>query len=82
MVKGVFMKIMTTGIILVIVGCSILGWLIKEAYINNNDKSTKHKNLYLLWVILSVLLDTSGLIVIVGFILLGALLIIFHPILN
>jgi hypothetical protein len=76
------MKIMTIGIILVVVGCSILGWLIKEAYINNNDKSTKNKNLYLLWVILGVLLDTSGLIVIVGFIFLGALLIIFHPIFN
>ncbi|MFD1356863.1 hypothetical protein ACFQ4X_03040 [Fictibacillus halophilus] len=76
------MKIMTIGIILVVVGCSILGWLIKEAYINNNDKSTKNKNLYFLWVILSVLIDTSGLIVIVGFIFLGALLIIFHPIFN
>jgi hypothetical protein len=54
----------------------------RKACINNNDKSTKHKNLYLLWVILGVLLDTSGLIVIVGFIFLGALLIIFHPIFN
>lgn len=76
------MKILTIGIILVVVGCIILGWLIKEAYINNRDKSTKNKNLYFLWVILSVLIDTSGIIVIVGFIFLGAVLIIFHPIFN
>jgi hypothetical protein len=76
------MKVMTIGIILVIVGCSILGWLIKEAYINNKGKSTKNKNLYLLWEMISVILDTSGLIVIVGFIFLGVLLIIFNPIFN
>jgi hypothetical protein len=37
------MKIMAIGIILVVVGCSILGWLIKEAYKNNKDESTKYK---------------------------------------
>jgi hypothetical protein len=74
------MKVMSIGIFLVVIGCSILGWLIKEAYKNNKDKSTKNKILYLLWVILGVLLDTSGLIVIVGFIFLGVLLIIYHPI--
>jgi hypothetical protein len=76
------MKIITIGIILVVVGCSILGWLIKDAYKNNKDESTKNKALYLLWVILGVLLDTSGLIVIVGFIFLGVILIIYHPIFN
>jgi ABC-type nickel/cobalt efflux system permease component RcnA len=74
------MKVMSIGIFLVVIGCSILGWLIKEAYKNNKDKSTKNKILYLLWVILGVLLVTSGLIVIVGFIFLGVLLIIYHPI--
>jgi hypothetical protein len=76
------MKIMTIGIILVVVGCSILGWLIKEAYKNNKDESTKYKILYLLWVILGVLLDTSGLIIIFGLILLGVLLIIYYPLFN
>ena len=76
------MKIIIIGIILVVVGCSILGWLIKEAYKNNKDESTKNKILYLLWVILGVLLDTSGLIIIVGFIFLGVILIIYHPIFN
>ena len=74
------MKIIIIGIILVVVGCSTLGWLIKEAYKNNKDESTKNKILYLLWVILGVLLDTSGLIIIVGFIFLGVILIIYHPI--
>jgi len=76
------MKIITIGIIMVVVGCSILGWLIKDAYKNNKDESTKNKILYLLWVILGVLLDTSGLIVIVGFIFLGVILIIYHPLFN
>lgn len=76
------MKIMTIGIILVVVGCSILGWLIKKAYKNNKDESTKNKILYLLWVILGVLLDTSGLIIIFGLILLGAILIIYYPLFN
>lgn len=73
------MKIMTIGIILVIVGCSILGWLIKEAYKENKDKSTKSKIFYLIWVIIGVLLDTSGLIILFGLILLGVVLIIYHP---
>ncbi|TDL63922.1 hypothetical protein E2R56_25990 [Rhodococcus qingshengii] len=76
------MKIITIGIILVVVGCSILGWLIKNAYKNNKVESKKNKILYLLWIILGVLLDTSGLIVIVGFIFLGVILIIYHPIFN
>ncbi|MGE8022213.1 hypothetical protein ACQKOM_25560 [Peribacillus frigoritolerans] len=77
------MKIMTIGIILVVVGCSILGWLIKEAYKNNNKgESPKNKILYLLWVILGVLLDTSGLIIIFGLILLGVFLIIYYPLFN
>ncbi|MFD9627418.1 hypothetical protein [Peribacillus muralis] len=76
------MKIMTVGIILVVVGCSILGWLIKEAYKNSKDKSIKNKILYLLLVILDVLLDTSGLIIIFGLILLGVLLIIYNPLFN
>ena len=76
------MKIMIIGIILVVVGCSILGWLIKEAYKNSKDKSTKNKILYLLSVILNVLLDTSGLIIIFGLILLGVLLIIYNPLFN
>lgn len=73
------MKIITIGIILVVVGCSILGWLIKDAYKNNKDESTKNKTLYLLWVIIGVLLDTSGLIIVFGLILLGVVLIIYHP---
>ncbi|WHZ05742.1 hypothetical protein QNH48_14425 [Neobacillus sp. YX16] len=76
------MKIITIGIILVVVGCSILGWLIKDAYKNNKGESKKNKILYLLWIILGVLLDTSGLIVFVGFIFLGVILIIYHPIFN
>jgi hypothetical protein len=76
------MKIMTIGIILVVVGCSILGWLIKEAYKNNKGESPKNKILYLLWVILGVLLDTSGLIIIFGLILLGVFLIIYYPLFN
>ncbi|WHX98057.1 hypothetical protein [Neobacillus sp. DY30] len=76
------MKIITIGIIMVVVGCSILGWLIKEAYKNNKDESTKNKILYLLWIILGVLLDTSGLIIIFGLILLGVLLIIYYPLFN
>ncbi|MFJ5748520.1 hypothetical protein AB1L16_22670 [Peribacillus frigoritolerans] len=77
------MKIMTIGIILVVVGCSILGWLIKEAYKNNNKgENPKNKILYLLWVILGVLLDTSGLIIIFGLILLGVFLIIYYPLFN
>ncbi|MGM0924302.1 MAG: hypothetical protein ACQEWW_24405 [Bacillota bacterium] len=73
------MKIMIVGIILVIVGCSILGWLIKEAYKEHKDKSTKSKIFYLIWVIIGVLLDTSGLIILFGLILLGVVLIIYHP---
>jgi hypothetical protein len=76
------MKIITIGIILIVVGCSILGWLIKDAYKNNKGESAKNKILYLLWVIFGVFLDTSGLIVIVGFIFLGVILIIYHPIFN
>jgi hypothetical protein len=37
------MKIMTSGIILVVVGCSILGWLIKESYKNYKMKVQKLK---------------------------------------
>ncbi|MCC3359410.1 hypothetical protein [Bacillus sp. REN16] len=73
------MKIMAIGVILVIVGCSILGWLIKDAYKENKDESTKSKIFYLIWVIVGVLLDTSGLIIIFGLILLGVVLIIYHP---
>ena len=72
------MKIMTTGIILVVVGCSILGWLIKESYKNYKDESTKIKIFYFLWAVIGVLLDTSGLIILFGFIFLGILLIIYH----
>ncbi|TDK61783.1 hypothetical protein E2K98_12910 [Bacillus salipaludis] len=72
------MEIMIFGIILVVVGCSILGWLIKEAYKNTKEESTRNKIFYILWVVIGVLLDTSGLIVIVGFIFLGVLLIIYH----
>ena len=74
------MKIMTIGIILVVVGCSILGWLIKESYKNYKNESTKTKIFYFFWVILGVVLDVSnGLIIIVGLILLGVLLIIYSP---
>lgn len=76
------MKIIIIGVILVVVGCSILGWLIKESYKNNKDKSTKSKIFYFIWVILDVLLDTSGLIIIFGIILLGVLLIVYQPIFN
>jgi hypothetical protein len=72
------MKIMTIGIILVVVGCSILGWLIKESYKNYKDESTKIKIFYFLWAVIGVLLDTSGLIILFGFIFLGILLIIYH----
>lgn len=73
------MKIMTIGIILVVIGCGILGWLIKESYKNYKGESTKSKIFYFIWVILGVLLNTSGLIIIFGPILLGVLLIIYHP---
>ncbi|KWW21935.1 hypothetical protein AS888_05490 [Peribacillus simplex] len=73
------MKIMAIGIILIVVGSSILGWLIKEAYKNNKDESRKYKILYLLWVILDVLLNTSGLIILFGLILLGFILIFYYP---
>lgn len=73
------MKIVVIGIILVVVGCSILGWLIKESYMNYKDESAKTKIFYLTWVILGVLLDTSGLIIIFGLVLLGVLLIVYHP---
>ncbi len=76
------MQIMAIGIILVVVGCSILGWLIKESYNHNKDKSTKSKIFYFIWVILGVLLDTSGLIIIFGLILLGVLLLIYYPFFN
>lgn len=72
------MKIMTIGIILVVVGCSILGWLIKESYKNYKDESTKVKIFYFLWAVIGVLLDTSGLIILFGFIFLGIPLIIYH----
>jgi hypothetical protein len=72
------MKIMTSGIILVVVGCSILGWLIKESYKNYKNESTKIKIFYFLWAVIGVLLDTSGLIILFGFIFLGILLIIYH----
>ncbi|MBT2696543.1 hypothetical protein QF028_002322 [Neobacillus sp. B4I6] len=72
------MKIMTIGIILVVVGCSILGWLIKESYKNYKNESTKIKIFYFLWAVIGVLLDTSGLIILFGFIFLGILLIIYH----
>jgi hypothetical protein len=72
------MNIMTIGIILVVVGCSILGWLIKESYKNYKNESTKIKIIYFLWAIIGVLLDTSGLIILFGFIFLGILLIIYH----
>lgn len=68
---------MIIGIILVVTGCGILGWLIKESYINNKYKSKKYKTFYFIWVISSVILDTSGLIIIFGFIFLGLLLIIY-----
>ncbi|AOH56612.1 hypothetical protein ABE28_019770 [Peribacillus muralis] len=73
------MKIMAIGITLIVVGCSLLGWLIKEAYKHNKDESTKYKTLYILWVIVGVLLDTSGLIIIFGLIILGVILIVFYP---
>lgn len=76
------MKIVVIGIILVVFGCSILGWLIKEAYKNYKDENTKTKIFYLTWAILGVLLDTSGLIIIFGLILLGVLLIVFHQFFN
>jgi hypothetical protein len=72
------MKIMTSGIILVVVGCSILGWLIKESYKNYKNESKKIKIFYFLWAVIGVLLDTSGLIILFGFIFLGILLIIYH----
>jgi uncharacterized membrane protein len=72
------MKIMTSGIILVVVGFSILGWLIKESYKNYKNESTKIKIFYFLWAVIGVLLDTSGLIILFGFIFLGILLIIYH----
>jgi hypothetical protein len=72
------MKIMTIGIILVVVGCSILGWLIKESYKNYKNESTKIKIFYFLWAVIGVLLDTSGLIILFGLIFLGILLIIYH----
>jgi hypothetical protein len=72
------MKIMTIGIILVVVGCSILGWLIKESYKNYKNESTKIKIFYFLWAVIGVLLDTSGLIILFGFIFLGIVLIIYH----
>lgn len=73
------MKIMAIGITLIVVGSSILGWLIKEAYKNNKDESRKYKILYLLWVRLDVLLNTSGLIILFGLILLGVILIFYYP---
>lgn len=76
------MKIFTIGIIQVVVGCSILGWLIKESYKNFKDESTKSNVFHLAWVVLGVLLDTSGLIIIFGLILLGVILIIYHPLFN
>lgn len=72
------MRIMTIGIILVVVGCSILGWLIKESYKNYKNESTKIKIFYFLWAVIGVLLYTSGLIILFGFIFLGILLIIYH----
>lgn len=68
---------MIIGILLIIIGCSILVWLIKESYKNNKNKSTKYKTFYFLWIILGVLLDTSGLIILFGLIFLGILLIIY-----
>lgn len=73
------MKIMIIGIGMVVVGCIILGWLIKESYKNFKGTSTKIKIFYLIWVILGVLLDTSGLIILFGLIFLGVLLIVYHP---
>ncbi|MBT2674271.1 hypothetical protein J7E95_26360 [Streptomyces sp. ISL-14] len=76
------MKIVAIGILLVVTGCSILGWLIKESYKNYKNEITKTKIFYFLWVVIGVLLDTSGLIIIFGFIFLGILLIIYYPIFN
>jgi hypothetical protein len=36
-----FMKIVIIGIVMVVVGCIILGWLIKESYKNLKGASTK-----------------------------------------
>jgi hypothetical protein len=72
------MEIVIIGIVMVVVGCIILGWLIKESYKNFKGTSTKSKILHLIWVILGVLLDTSGLIVLFGLILLGVLLIVYQ----
>lgn len=78
------MKIVVIGIILVVVGCIILGWSIKEAYKNNiKDTSKKYKTFYFIRVVLGIVLDTSnGLFIIVGLILLGILLIVYYPIFN
>jgi hypothetical protein len=69
------MEIVIIGIVMVVVGCIILGWLIKESYKNFKGTSTKSKILHLIWVILGVLLDK---IVLFGLILLGVLLIVYQ----
>lgn len=76
------MQILTIGILLVVVGCGILVWQIIESYNHYKDKSTNSKTIYTIWVILGVLLDTSGLIIIFGLILLGVVLIVYHPLFN
>lgn len=76
------MKIIILGIVMVVVGFTILGWLIKESYKNFKGTSTKTKVFYLIWASLGVVLDTSGLIILFGLIFLGVLLIVYHPLLN
>jgi len=71
------------GLKLVVGGSIILGLLIKEAYKDYKNESTKTKIFYFIWMILGVVLDLSnGLIIIVGLILLGVLFIIYSPLFN